>query len=245
MRGTDVRRTGTDIVKKSNDHLEKQTAPNRPSRDSQTVESNHTEIDQPTVEDLSNASRNARDLTYDTVANDTLVSDDNTTAGIPLENDSVYSIVSNGEVTSNISVDKSAAKATVSSVILKNPKDNENKTKLDATSLVKKLINKQSKNATESISDKPKTFNVLNNTRDNSTDYVGDQFSLNETSRNDNVTEDTSKNITFCEYTYKRYTFYHFFFIINDHLQYTRRTLSVYKDESVDYFVYNTHQMAF
>lgn len=234
LRGTqdDSRRSGLDIVKKSNDHLEKQTAPNSMSRVLPPVpETNHSEVidQQKKLEDDFNASRNARDLSYDTInGNGTIAQGNNSAKGVTLKNDTVYltssadnatSISSNTSIDNSTSVSESAttinkgigakgtSNATVPTAILKNPKDNENKTKIDSSSSFAKKVTINAKvvknttlpDASVGSADKlPKISNVLvlNETHENSTDYISDQWNLNETSHNYNVTEDNSKNIT-------------------------------------------------
>ncbi|XP_065219262.1 type-2 histone deacetylase 1 [Planococcus citri] len=253
--GDDSRRLGLDIVKKSNDHLEKKTAPNSVSRviatQPETNQSTTESVDQQNLDlDDFNASRNARDLTYDTIStingtiaqgtannsatkgvsstkNDTAheanttVADNNSsttiinTTSASVSNNSADNNSSLSVVGSSTSINKSVAPKgassnvggglpTVPTAILKNPKDNENKTKIDSNSTFAKKfsINVKVKNTTSdnaSAPEKsPKISNVLvlNETHDNSTDYISDQWHLNETSHDYNVTEDNSKNIT-------------------------------------------------
>ena len=281
LRGTesnDSRRLGLDIVKKSNDHLEKQTAPNSMSRvipgaaDSETNRSTTVVVDSVQQQKLHlddfNASRNARDLSYDkdtiaSIANGSTArssssnsnnnnNNNNNSAtnggvgGVTLNNDTVYlvnpaSISDNASVTVNTNTNTTSTSitnnnsssnagsaagsinktifpkgtvstSTVSTAVLKNPKDNENKTKIDSNSTFAKKVTinvKAAKNATSGdntttstmTSDKPSPkisgVLVVNETHlENSTDYISDQWNLNETSHNYNVTEDNSKNIT-------------------------------------------------
>lgn len=244
LRGTesDLRRTGSDIVKKSNDHLEKQTAPNRVNRvlpapaPASASESNRSVDDQVGLfqNGSDNATRNARDLSYDAVA---VAATDATVAALLSSknhsSDSVYlldttenkktTIFSNDTVsvesapstsmsapappptpapapTSTSTSSSSSNATTLSTLILKNPKDKQNKTKLDFNaSFAKKVaVNVKAKNASSSSAEnvqKPEISVSLNDSRyDNSSQsVVGDQWNYNVTV---NVQNTNSKNIS-------------------------------------------------